>query len=273
MNNFSAKSKISYESESKRIYLKELCPADFPDIASNLKRLLNPADFTKLFVKVPATMSTAFICENYTIEAFIPGFFNGADDVFFMAYYLDKQRQHPEKTAINSFQKLLNNPVNNQIKPLNPNYSIRKLSSDDANEMVEVFVRVFESYPFPIFNADYLIKSMEEETTRYFGVWNNNNLIAISSAECSEKFKNAEMTDFAVLQEYRGQKLAIYLLDYMEKNLFSEGFKTFYTIARLHSLSMNKTFFNMGYKYCGTLHNNTQISGKIESMNIWYKNV
>jgi hypothetical protein len=47
--------------------------------------------------------------------------------------------------------------------------------------------------------------------------------------------------------------------------------KTLYTIARSHSAGMNITFAKKGYLFGGTLINNTDISGKIESMNVWYK--
>ena len=46
---------------------------------------------------------------------------------------------------------------------------------------------------------------------------------------------------------------------------------TAYTIARAISFGMNITFAKNGYKYSGTLKNNTNISGKLESMNVWYK--
>jgi hypothetical protein len=46
---------------------------------------------------------------------------------------------------------------------------------------------------------------------------------------------------------------------------------TAYTIARAESAGMNETFAKNGYKYCGTLVNNTNISGQIESMNVWVK--
>jgi hypothetical protein len=34
---------------------------------------------------------------------------------------------------------------------------------------------------------------------------------------------------------------------------------------------MNITFGRRGYRYAGTLVNNTWIGGAIESMNVWYK--
>ena len=81
------------------------------------------------------------------------------------------------------------------------------------------------------------------------------------------------MTDFAVLPTHRGKNLATHLLSFMEDALTKDGFKTFYSIARLHSIPMNKTFYNQGYQYAGTLNRNTQISGRIESMNVWYKKI
>ena len=52
-----------------------------------------------------------------------------------------------------------------------------------------------------------------------------------------------------------------------------KGFSTTYTIARSLSLGMNLTFAKGGYSFAGTLVNNTQISGQIESMNVWYKHL
>jgi hypothetical protein len=36
---------------------------------------------------------------------------------------------------------------------------------------------------------------------------------------------------------------------------------------------MNITFAKAGYAYGGRLHNNTNIAGNIESMNVWYKSL
>lgn len=81
------------------------------------------------------------------------------------------------------------------------------------------------------------------------------------------------MTDFAVLPDYRGHKLAYFLLEMMEEKLKEQQYKTLYTIARLNSPGMNKTFINHGYRFSGLLKNNTNISGQIESMNVYYKTI
>lgn len=79
------------------------------------------------------------------------------------------------------------------------------------------------------------------------------------------------MTDFATLPDWRGHGLAAPLLFHMENEIGKKGIKTAYTIARSASAGMNITFAKLGYCYAGRLKNNTNISGSIESMNIWYK--
>jgi hypothetical protein len=59
----------------------------------------------------------------------------------------------------------------------------------------------------------------------------------------------------------------------MEKRMRKAGIKTPFTIARLNSLAMNKTFLKLHYTYAGTLVKNTNIAGKIESMNVYYKHL
>ena len=83
--------------------------------------------------------------------------------------------------------------------------------------------------------------------------------------------ENAEMTDFATLPEFRAQGYAGILLKTMEEQMEKKGIKTVFTIARALSSGMNITFAKNGYTYGGRLVNNTNISGNIESMNIWYK--
>ncbi len=96
-------------------------------------------------------------------------------------------------------------------------------------------------------------------------------MVALSSAEIDYKSASVEMTDFATLPSWRGKGLAAYLLAMMERFCQAEELKTAYTIARAVSPAINITFSRSGYQWCGRLKNNTQISGCIESMNVWYK--
>lgn len=111
------------------------------------------------------------------------------------------------------------------------------------------------------------------ENVIYFGLWRQSKIVALSSAEMDIESSNAEMTDFATLPGYRGKGLAAFLLQQMESEMRKRHIKTAYTIARALSFGMNITFAKMGYRYSGTLINNTNISGRFESMNVWYKSL
>jgi putative beta-lysine N-acetyltransferase len=144
------------------------------------------------------------------------------------------------------------------------------MHSEDASLMAELYRQVFATYPFPIHDETYLRQTMETNVI-YFGIWEEDGLIALASAEIDRSGKNAEMTDFATRPDCRGRGLANYLLAQAEAAAEKLGIKTAYTIARAYSAGMNITFARNGYTFSGTLTHNTQISGKLESMNVWYK--
>ncbi|MDD2284050.1 MAG: putative beta-lysine N-acetyltransferase [Paludibacter sp.] len=266
------KSHVSCDAEGKRAYLMNFDPDDFPVITDYLDDLAAINGYTKSFIKIQAKYAPAFFMSGYKMEAFVPRFYGGNEDAFFLAKYFDQERSQPEKQALSSFLQMIQCPLIRKNVLLDDEYSLKLLTESDTNAMTEVFKQVFDSYPFPIFDINFLFRAMKEGT-RYYGIFHGVDLIAISAAECDEKHQSAEMTDFAVLPEYRGKNFAFILLAAMEKDLLESGYITLFTIARLHAISMNKTFFNSGYHYSGTLHNNTNIAGSIESMNVWYKHL
>jgi putative beta-lysine N-acetyltransferase len=265
------KSRLSTDSAGKRVYLMSLHQDDLPVITGYLDDLSETYGFTKIFVKVKSIYTPEFYRSGYHMEALVPGYFNGQDDAFFMAKYFDEERRLPEKKALSLFENmLLDGTKRSMLKQTKTSFNVKLLSENNADAIATVFRSVFETYPFPVFDPGFLTQTMQEGT-RYYGIFEKNELIAVSSAECDEKHQSSEMTDFAVLPTYRGKRLALILLDFMENDLRRLGYVTLFTIARLHELSMNKTFMNAGYRFSGTLTRNTQIAGKIESMNVWYK--
>jgi putative beta-lysine N-acetyltransferase len=146
----------------------------------------------------------------------------------------------------------------------------RILRPTDTTKMAALYRAVFPSYPFPILDPEYLRSCMEDHVL-YVGAEWDGTLAAISAAEMDPSDKNAEMTDFATLPEFRRQGLARRLLARMEKETRDFGIRTAYTIARAGSPGMNLTFAQSGYTFAGTLVNNTHIAGRIESMNVWFK--
>ena len=268
------KSQIQHGKSNDRVYLMKLYREHYQKTIDQIEHIANENQYSKIFTKVPEWASSEFEARGYRLEASIPRFYQNRIEACFYSRFLSNDREKindEEKRIIEDTIKLaqskqhVENPLGSQIP-----YEIRILSESDASELAEVYRNVFQSYPFPIHEPDFL-KSMMQDSVIYFGAFENGKLIAASSAEMDRENYNVEMTDFATLPEYRGHGIAVHLLSRMEKEMWRLKIPSLYTIARALSPGMNITFAKMGYQFAGTLVNNTQISGKIESMNVWYK--
>ena len=183
-----------------------------------------------------------FFADGYILEAYIPKFYNKQNDVFFVSKFLNPNRLlSVEKEQLLALSKQLSNKL---TKKKTSGYSVRKLGKTDIEPITDICREVFESYPFPIHNPDYILKTMEEDV-QYFGAENDGELAALSSAEIDFKGGNAEMTDFATQFSHTGNNLSSLLLRAMEKEMKKQEITTLYTIARLNSIPMNKTFCKM----------------------------
>ena len=255
-----------------RIYLMKLGDGDANYLVKKIDSLSKEKGYSKITIKVSVEQKSVFEDSGYQLEASIPGFFNGKGDVAFLSKYLKKERQKEanpveikEILAI-AEKKATQSYTVDDISPLTVGMADL---ADEAEQMSLVYKEVFETYPFPIHDPDYLRKTMASHV-QYFYVRDGIRFIALSSAEMDLDCQNVEMTDFATLPSYRGKGLAVILLDKMEAVMKRRGMRTAYTSARALSAGMNITFAKMGYIYAGTLTNNTNICGNIESMNIWY---
>lgn len=266
---------IQHGPVSNRIYLMKFNRADPKKLISAMEKLTKNNDYTKIFAKIPAHLEEIFLDSGYQKEAEIPGFFHGQQAAFFLGRYLDPQRQ--KESSVKKVEEIINlacKKEEKQIIPRSlPNEAIlRRCIPDDAERMSSLYKEVFKSYPFPIDNPGYIIKTMLDHII-YFGIEINKKFVALSSAEMDTVSKNVEMTDFATFPKYRGSGFSSRLLKKMENEMCRRGIQTAYTIARATSPAMNITFGKAGYNYSGRLINNTNIAGQIESMNVWYKNL
>ena len=264
---------IHHGQDNNRVYLLKLHPDDLQTITADLDQLAADEGYSKIIAKVPEGEKPAFDAAGYRQEATIPGFFKGREEVAFMAKYFDDQRSQVNQEEMDALAGWLNAGVNESTSILDERFRISRMAAEDCTQMADLYRQVFESYPFPIFDPAYLEETIREEQVIYFGVFDGEELVGMSSAELDAKNRNAEMTDFAVLPAYRGNRLAIFLLQRMEAEMAAEGYRILYTICRLISPGMNKTFINSAYHYGGTLVNNTQIAGRIENMNVFFKNI
>ncbi|MBN2008239.1 putative beta-lysine N-acetyltransferase [candidate division KSB1 bacterium] len=267
---------IQHGKNNDRIYLMKLARDGHPEVLNDIEKLARQNKYTKIFAKVPQWARSEFQKRNYVKEAYIPHFYNGDVSVYFMSRFLDKDRAELSDEQQQLINKNINIAKNKKStrKPVKFNlpFELRPLNERDIPQLISVYKHVFRSYPFPIFETDYLRKTMHENII-YFGAFDGYKLVAASSAEMDMKTGNAEMTDFATLPNYRGNGLALHLLKKMEEEMRARSFKTVFTIARSYSAGMNVTFAKKNYVYGGTLINNTNIAGDIECMNVWYKQI
>jgi putative beta-lysine N-acetyltransferase len=259
---------------SRRIYLMKLSPNDLPGIVRTLDELATTSGYTKIFAKVPSSDAGTFLARGYRREAIVPGLYDGTRDGLFMAKYLDESRARDPRDS--EMRDILEAAIRKQDQGTGSEArrepSINTVSHADASEMSALYRQVFDSYPFPIHDPDYIRKNMLENI-RYFCIREEGRIVSLASAEMDAESRNVEMTDFATLPDHRGSGHAVHLLARMEHEMAAIGIATAYTIARAMSPGMNITFAKLGYRYSGTLINNTNISGAIESMNVWYKHL
>lgn len=265
-------SMLQHGPASDRIYLMKYNDKRREELYRSMMELALEKNYGKIFIKVPQTQEDFFRVRGFKREAVVPRYY-GEIDCLFLAKYLKKEREKVSDSQMQQCRSVLE-ATNSGSVPEDSSvefpYSIRQLELQDIPSMSQIYQRVFESYPFPIHDEDFLKESMKAHVF-YFGCFKDQRMIGLSSAECDPQTLSAEMTDFAVLPDFRGKRIASHLLEEMESFIGKSGYRTAYTIARAMSFGMNKTFANASYTLGGTLINNTQISGQIESMNVWHR--
>ncbi len=265
---------VHHGKHNNRVYLMKKGSTEPGEILNYLENLAGKEDYTKIVAKIPIEKAPLFLEREYQQEAKIPGFYNGEKDGVFMGKFLSPGRAEITGETWEIIQSVLKIAKSKksikEIPPCPGHFNVRPIKEEEVDKLSALYKLVFETYPFPIFEPSYLLKTMNDHI-RYFGVFDKDKLIAASSSELDEGSLSVEMTDFATDPGYLGQGLALLLLNEMENEMKNYGMKTLYTIARAISHGMNITFSKLGYQYAGLLKNNTNISGNMENMNVWYK--
>jgi putative beta-lysine N-acetyltransferase len=253
---------------SDRVYLLKPSPDAIADIAL-LERLAAEHGYSKLFAKTTGAVTRVFLDAGFGVEAHIPSGVSG-EEISFCTRFLTANRaaeRFPE-----AVEAALTPPIRSRsARSAAPTVNVQALGLQDVPDLVELYSHVFASYPFPIDDPAFLHHSVLEGTL-FVGVRDDTGrLIAAASAELCNETLTCELTDFATHPDSRGAGLASALLTGLETAVTAQGMRVAYTIARATSASMNSVFARRDYTYAGTLVNNTHISGRIESMNVWYR--
>lgn len=263
---------VQYGPYNGRVYLMKYSRNDHPGLIPRLEEIGRANGCEKIFAKVGAFARTAFKEAGYTLEATAKGFYHGHEDALFFGKFLTDARsreKYPQMVEEVISAARAKTGMKGSVA-LPQGFTCRQATAKDAPGMVDVYTEIFETYPFPIHDPNYLRQTMEENFV-YFVIEHQGRIVAVSSCEIDEEGSNVEMTDFASLNSYQGRGLATTLLERMDSAMSARGIRTGFTIARATSHGMNITFAKHNYVFGGTLVNNTNIAGAIESMNVWYK--
>jgi len=260
---------------SDRVYLLEQGPTAESDIAV-MGRLARNHRYSKLFAKVSGDRASCFVRAGFVAEARIPAG-AGELDLVFVSRFLSAQRaveRNPVRVREILDTALKAAPHGATAARTLPPDTCRPRTAEpaDASDLAQLYAGAFASYPFPIDDPQFLRTSMDAGV-RYLLVRDpgSGQVIAAASAERLDPWPTCEMTDFATLPARQGLGIAGALLRELEHEAERAGMRMAFTIARSTSPGMNVVFARHGYAYAGTLVNNTNIAGRIESMNVWYR--
>lgn len=265
-------SKIKYDENNDRAYLMKLSDAPTDSVIQYIEDMAKEMQLGKISCKVPEDSIEQFIENGYEVEAQIPNYYRYDENVVFASKFINQQREllsAEELREIASNIELAKSKANSEAKEVNESIRFKVLDKRDLGQAAELYKSVYKTYPYPVYDAAYLESTLDR--IMYFGAFLDGRLISCSAAEMNLEGNNVKMKDFVTAKEYFGTGISSELLKIMERIMRIKGISTAYSITRAFSKDMNITFAKNGYQYSGTLKNDLNIAGKIESMNVWYK--
>lgn len=238
-----------------------------------IERIAKKEKVEKIIIKSRLEDYKQFIEQGFLAEAIIDGYFLGSDCYFF-SKYLKVERSYNnqlqvEEDIITSVQQLKRSP-DVIMPPIE--YQLKKVSEQEAHLLAGLYREIFQVYPTPLFDPEYIKKTMKDGTI-YYAFSYNNEFISAASAEVNQVFRNAELTDCATKKDHRKFGLMKILLKKLEEELFEQGIFCSYSIARSLSFGTNAVLHQLGYRYRGRFINNCYIFDKLEDMNVWVKSL
>jgi len=266
------KSTIQHGYFNDRIYLMSIQPEDVDAIAKRIRYLYHIYHYKKIVLKISESLVSFFKTNDMIEEARIPGFYQEGFDALFLSCFFDPERSHDDTCDQIHKTLQLSREADSSFSPKMPplNIRIRKATIEDVYQISSLYRAAFSTYPFPIREPYYLKQIMKNGVVFCVGE-TSQGIIAAGSCEIDWYASAVEMSDLAVDDAWKGVGCSRLILAFMEQQMKECGVITAYTICRAEPLPVNRLFAGACYQYGGTLIKNTNICGKLESMNVWYK--
>lgn len=242
---------------------------------STIQEIINFAkkeNLEKIIANCTVQMLKPYIGSEFVIEGYVKGFLRG-EDAYFISYYINRNRAF--SSSIKEENEILSKiSIKKSLITKMPNkeFVIRNANPGDIPQLIKLFSATFKTYPSPVFNSQYLKKVMNDKVIFKVAQFENK-IVSIASADMDVLNLNAEITDCATYENFRGKGLLSSLIIELEKDLKAKGFITAYSLSRAINPGINAVLNKLEYKYCGKLIKNCHICGSFEDMNIWSKSL
>ncbi|MED4581754.1 putative beta-lysine N-acetyltransferase [Brevibacillus choshinensis] len=257
--------------QNRRVKLHVYDPNLIGEMDQLMRKLASDSDATKMIVYGKKADVEKWLALGYSQEGVIEGFFQGENAQMLSCYLTEERATSVARDLAEDILALsLSKKGNGEEKPLPSGYTLREANEADAEELAKLYALVFATYPTPMDDPEYVLKTMDEGT-RYMVVEHDGKIACAASAEVNERMGSAEMTDCATHPDHAGKGLLQPLFTALERKMEESGIYYLYTLTRAQSAGMNVTASKMGYEYRGRLVNNCTIFSGYEDMNIWVK--
>ena len=258
-----------------RIYFSETTNVDLGILLPKIKDLAKNKRYDKILSRASENRIEVLTSNGYTVEAKIPGLYNGTIDGYFLADYVNEERhQNDEKSlktiaSVKTIALAANKPETDSHFEMPTDLKIRKLTSEDFTELEELHKKAYKYHPNQIKDEAHFsnLSSLNHE---FYGLFKNDEMVVSAILAIHEEEANMEIVDFITHPDYRGQNLSYFLVQDIKNKMVEKRYKTIYTMVRSTSYGLNITFSKHGFILAGTLTNNCVVRDTMESMNVWY---
>ncbi|WP_246941815.1 putative beta-lysine N-acetyltransferase [Bacillus pinisoli] len=244
------------------------------EIANEMITLATQHQYSKAIIYARREHVHVYVEKGFLLEAIFEGFYNGSH-AYALTMYFDQERKQNNQWMKEDeiLHKVIKTGVSSESKQELPKDCVlRKAEINDAEALKELYSNVFEIYPTPLNDPNYIKKLIKTDSIFYL-IEKESKLISAASANLDRLYHNAEISDCATLPEYRKHGIMKHLIIHLEEELRHEKIFCAYSMARSLSYGMNAALQQLRYKYKGRMTNNCYIYNKLEDMNVWVKDL
>ncbi|MBA4551852.1 putative beta-lysine N-acetyltransferase [Thermoactinomyces vulgaris] len=264
---------VSYEVDefNSRIKLIQYSRYDVESLLKHLEELAKEKDIGKVMIYANPEDISFFEKLGFQREGEISGFFQG-NPACILSRFLEEDRAHKkDEEKKDQIVEMAEQAEAIKERPrLDPKYQLRHAVKEDAEALAKLYQLVFETYPTPIHDPDFIRQCMDQDV--YFTVvTEGDQIVSSASADVFPHFQCAEITDCATHPDHRGNGLLSAIIYDLELRMKEKGIPHLFSLTRAVSTGMNMVIAKLGFEYKGRLIQNSQISGDFEDMNIWVK--